>query len=232
MNLEWHVVSLFLASVTGWTLAAYGALPLSTLRASGRQVLTGVAGWIVVAVLAPSQIFHWYLIFAVLCLVAWTKLNRPAGKIWLALSAALGLTLGVIFPLEITPQLGARENSSLLALLYVNGATTGFAYVVCLNCTRGPAEGGRAGALALALVSFSIAGFGMSIWRLRSPGVSIPQGLASLATPCLLSGVIVGLAILALAALRRHSLPKARMWSGAAAVLAFVNGLTAQLVLR
>ena len=236
MNLEWNVVSLFLASVTGWGLAAYGSLPVGVLRASGRQVLMGAAGWIVVAVLAPSQIFHWYLIFAILCLVAWTKLNRPAGKIWLALSAALGLTLGVIFPLEITPQLEARENAFLLALLYLNGATTGFAYVACLIGARNPAEGGRVPALALALVSFSVAGLGLSFWRLRRglqfTAVATPHEGVALATPCLLSGVLAVLAALALVAFRRNSMPKARMWSGAATILSFFNGLAAQWVLR
>ena len=50
--------------------------------------------------------------------------------------------------------------------------------------------------------------------------------------PCLLSGVIAGLAVLAHAALRRNSLPKARILSGVAVILSFVNGLTAQLVIR
>ncbi len=197
-------------------------------------MLTGAAGWIVVAALAPSSIFHWYLIFAILCLVAWTKLNRPAGKVWLALSAALGLTLGVIFPLEITPLLDARENAVLLALLYLNGATTGFACVAFWMGPRGPADGGRP--LALALVSFSVAGLCLAAWRLRhdltSSTVPTQHGLVARALPCLASGVLAVLAVLALAALRRNSLRKARLWSGAAAILSFVNGLATQLVLR
>lgn len=236
MNLEWNVVSLFLASVTGWGLAAYGSLPVATLRASGQQVLMGAAGWIVVALLASSQIFHWYLIFAILCLIAWTKLSRPAGRIWLALSAALGLTLGVIFPLEITPALEARENAYLLALLYSHGATTGFASAACWTCGRPAADGGRAHALAQALVIFSLGGLGLAAWRLRSglpsPAIPLQPGPGVLATLCFASGVIAVLAVLVLLALRRNSLSKARTWSGAAAILSFVNGLAAQLMLR
>jgi len=230
MNLDWNIVSLFLASVTGWALAAYGSLPVAVLRTRGGQVLAGAAGWIVVALLAPSQIFHWYLIFTILGLVAWTKLNRPAGKIWLAFSAALGLTLGVIFPLEITPQLYARENASLLALLYLDGARTGFACVSWSTCGRPSVDDIRPHALAKVLVIFSLAGLGLTVWRWR-------WGLRADAPPalvanCLLSGVLAVLAVATLLALRRNSLPKARLFSGAAAVLSLADGLMAQLVFR
>jgi hypothetical protein len=155
-------------------------------------------------------------------------LNRPAGKIWLAFSAALGLTLGVIFPLEITPPLYARENAFLLALLYLDGARTGFACVTWATCARPSTDDSRPHVLAKALVIFSIAGLGLTVWRWRL-GLRT-DSFPALVAPCLLSGVLAVLAAAALLALRRNSLPKARLFSGAAAVLSLADGLMTQLV--
>ena len=67
-----------------------------------------------------------------ICLVAWAKLERPAGKIWLGATGALGLSLGVVFPLETALDVPALKSPLPLAALYLGGATSGLAYFVWL----------------------------------------------------------------------------------------------------
>ncbi len=148
MNPELHLVSLILASTTGWVLLVLGALPVSVLRKHSREPLLAAGAWAVVAATAPPQVFHWYLIFAVLSLVAFTKLHRPMGKVWLAITAALGLSLGIVFPLEATPALLRHGNPYLLALLYLGGATTALAYAIGVTTARAPVDAWRPRPLA------------------------------------------------------------------------------------
>ena len=156
MNLTVNLVSLVLASTTGWVLLVFGALPVSVLRTHPREPLLAAAAWAVVAATAPPQVFHWYLIFAVFSLVAFTKLHRPAGKIWLAVVAALGLTLGIVFPIESTPALLQREEPYNLGTLYLGGATTALAYAISVTSVRQPAGTWRPQALARGLLISSM----------------------------------------------------------------------------
>jgi hypothetical protein len=129
-----NLLGIVLTSSAGFATAGLGYLPVSQLRLLRREFLIMAGAWIVIAALSPPEIFHWYLIIAILCLIAWTKREWPAGKFWLATAGAIGLSLGMVFPLEVSAPLGAETHAEFAAL-YLGGAVAGLAYVVHL-CAR------------------------------------------------------------------------------------------------
>jgi len=129
-----NLLGIVLTSSAGFATAGLGFLPVSQLRLLGREFLIATGAWIAVAVLSPPAIFHWYLIIAILCLIAWTKRDWLGGKFWLAAAAAIGLSLGMVFPLEVSARLG-EETRANFAALYLGGAVAGLAYVVHV-CAR------------------------------------------------------------------------------------------------
>jgi hypothetical protein len=135
--MTWHLFSLVLASATGWTAVALGYLPVAELRLRVWEPLKLVGAWALVAATAPPAVFHWYLIFALIGLVAWTKLDRPAAKYLIAGAGALGLSLGVVFPLALEPASTASFNPLVLLSLYLGGAATGLSYVAALEARAG-----------------------------------------------------------------------------------------------
>jgi hypothetical protein len=244
MNLELHVVSLVLASTTGWMLLVFGALPVPVLRRHPREPLVAAGGWAIVSATAPPEVFHWYLIFAIFCLVAFTKLYRPAGKIWLAITAALGLSLGIVFPLEALPPLLAREYPYMLATLYLGGAATGLAYAVAVTGVRGPVESWRPTRLAKGLLIVVIgwnALLGARPW-LAARLVSVPpltdSSPGTAALPALLDTIVgLGLVLLILAllivVLARRPPPAQRGFAGIiTALLALAENALTQLFYR
>jgi hypothetical protein len=240
MNFDWHVVSLVLASITGWTLLAFGSLPVAVLRQHGREPLMAAGAWGVVAALASSAIFHWYLIFAIICLVAWTKLNRLGGKFWLATAAALGLSLGIVFPLEISPPLLLRENPFVLASLYLGGAATGLAYAVFATSVRSPVDAWRPRGFAKGLLIVSIAWIAFLAarpwWLQRIVPLEAVSSEAMLDVRVMilfgLGLVLLLLALFIMAAVRRNAPGQARVMAGAAAVTALAEMLVTQFVFR
>ncbi len=176
MNLTVNLVSLVLASTTGWVLLVFGALPVSVLRTHPREPLLAAAAWAVVAATAPPQVFHWYLIFAVFSLVAFTKLHRPAGKMWLAIAAALGLGLGIIFPLKATPSLFQHENPFMLALLHAGGAVTALAYAIGVTGSRDLTKGWQPLGLARGLLIASAGWLALLVARyFLAPSATVRQ---------------------------------------------------------
>jgi len=240
--MSWNLFSLVLASATGWAVLMLGYLPVTELRLHGREPLKAVGAWAVVAATAPQLVFHWYLIFAVISFVAWTKLDRLAGKFWLAVAGSLGLSLGIIFPLEVSTVLLALESPLALASLYLGGATTALAYVACVRSRLGSAgirSSGSAKWLAICSLAWTVLlSYGM-LHEARFPRpLNLPGGnpqtilTANVWTPLIPALFVVALAFAAWTAARRDALSKARWLAGAAAVAALITSLLAQFVIR
>jgi hypothetical protein len=239
--MTWNLFSLTLAAATGWAVLAIGFLPVTVLRREGREAVKAAGAWAIVAATAPAAVYHWYLIFALICLVAWTKLERPVGKIVLAVAAALGLSLGVVFPLEAVPGAIVLENPLALASLYLGGAAAGIAYGLsvvarALDSTRRPAGFARA---LVAVIILWIALLGattrwhghMSRPLALSGGFDVSVAVGGW-TPLVPAVALLALVWFALGATERNSLEKARRLAGVASALAFGTSLFAQFVLR
>jgi hypothetical protein len=246
--MSWNLFSLVLASTTGWAVLAIGFLPVAVLRQRRLEPLKAAGAWAVVAATAPSAVYHWYLIFALICLIAWTKLDRPAGKVVLAVAAALGLSLGIVFPLEALPGFLASENPIALASLYLGGAVTGLAYalyIVARTPDPGRTPKGFAQALLIAMVLWiALLGAGPH-WldhTFRSIALPVHDTVISSIASVMLVNVwaplipAAGLAFLAFSALstaqRLNALRKTSRVAGFAAILALLTSLLAQFVLR
>jgi hypothetical protein len=241
MNLELRLASLVLASTSGWVLVVFGSLPVSVLRTHPREPLLAAGLWAIVSATAPPQVFHWYLIFAVFCLVAFTKLHRPVGKVWLALTAALGLTLGIIFPLEVAGPLLLRENPYLLALLYLGGAMTALAYAIGVTSVKQPVDGWRPRNLARGLLIAAALWIALLAARpylalhlavMRPVETGLP-GSAVVASSAILFGVafvVLVLALLIAGAVRREAPASARLLAALAGLLALADSLFAQFL--
>jgi hypothetical protein len=132
-----NLLGIVLTSSAGFATAGLGYLPVSQLRLLGREFLIMTGAWIVIAALSPPEIVHWYLIIAILCLIAWTKREWLGGKFWLAAAGAIGLSLGMVFPLEVSATLGAGTRADLAAL-YLGGAGAGLGYIVHVGARRRP----------------------------------------------------------------------------------------------
>jgi hypothetical protein len=240
MNL--NLFSLVVASATGWAVLALGYLPVAVLRQHRIESLKAVAAWAFVAATAPPAIFHWYLIFALIGLVAWTKLDRPAGKVWLAIAASLGLSLGIIFPLEASPPLLLRENPWALASLYLGGAVAGLAYVVCVSAGRmdeterrpiGSAKWLFLLTLAWTVLLEEVLPRGSHSRELEFWGrSSAPSSWIEYWTPLVLASALVVITFLAFTASRRGAFTKMRWLAGVTALLALATSWLAQIVLR
>jgi len=215
--MTWNLFSLALVSATSWALLAIGYLPVNMLRKQVREPILAVGAWALVAATAPVAVYHWYLIFAMICLVAWTRLDRPAGKMWLAVVGALGLSLGIVFPLEAAPDSLARENPFALASLYLGGAVTGLAYAVFVVARGGADVARRPAKFAQALVIAAVAWTALLLETTRNttlysrPLAWLSHGsshtiLLRSVWPVLPAIVLVLLAFLAFAAARRQAL--------------------------
>ena len=220
-------------------MLVFGALPVTELRRHPREPLLAVGAWAVVAATAPPQVFHWYLIFAILCLVAFTKLHRPAGKVWLAVVAALGLSVGIVFPLEAAPPLLLRENPCTLALLYLGGAVTALAYAIAVTSVREPGDAWRPRNLARGLFIAAVCWTALLAARpylalhfaaVRPVENGLPEPTFHALIATLFGGafLVLLLSLLILRAVRGSSPTAARAPAALAALLALAGNFLAQ----
>jgi hypothetical protein len=241
--MNWNLFSLVLASATGWGVLALGYLPVSVLRRHSKQPLVFVGAWALVSAAAPPVVFHWYLIFALIGLIAWTKLDRPGGKVCLAIAAALGLSLGIVFPLEaplvsgnvilIGPGSALIENPLALASLYLGGAVTGIGYVLCVVAVRHSEMEWRLDPYGRWLLIFAMAWTALFAVRLLHWSSLTPTGnFAWFWAPSALGVVLIVLTFFALMALRRRTFRAAASFAGLATIVAFGTSLLVQLLLR
>ncbi len=116
-----------------------GFLPARTLenRILADQTLRAAFAWGIIALGSPWPIIHYPIIFAALCLIAWRQFRREeplAGKMWLSLASGLGISIGVMLILAITPGVYPTAATDtvqglFLANVYLGGAVIGMAHV-------------------------------------------------------------------------------------------------------
>jgi hypothetical protein len=139
---------LVLALALGWSLIFLGGLPMRLLRIEFfyRQIgLAGVA-WMLVAALSPGSILHFDIFIGLLCLLAWWRWHGDhglSGRFWLSIASGLGISLGTVLTLAVTPGAypggtGLAGQILFLAGVYLGGAVIGLAYILYVF-TRRPA---------------------------------------------------------------------------------------------
>jgi len=131
-----------------------GFLPVKTIPARffAREAIKAAGAWMLVAAISPLGVMHYPFILAILCFVAWWNFQRDdtfTGKIWFSLASGLGISIGVMIILAITPgSLPVQGDwSQILCLLsiYLGGAMTGLAYVGCMLCREASVRTGITG---------------------------------------------------------------------------------------
>ena len=144
MNL--YPLDLVLALAVAWGLIFLGRLPTKLLRLEVFYRQIGLAGlaWMVVAGLAPGSVLHFHIFIGLLCLFAWWRWREDhglSGRLWLSVASGLGISLGVVLILAVTPgawPVGALLPRQGLVLLgtYLGGAVVGLAYVLFVLTRR------------------------------------------------------------------------------------------------
>jgi hypothetical protein len=139
-------LNLVLAAALASAMIFLGVLPPRLLRAPvfRRQILFAGLAWMVVALLSPPAILHYHILFGLVCLWAWRQLrhdNALSGKFWLTVATGLGLSLGVVLILAVTPRafppgLGLARQVLLLSSVYLGGGVIGLAYVLYIFTRR------------------------------------------------------------------------------------------------
>jgi len=141
--MDGYPLNLILTVATASATIFLGFLPAKSIRAEffARETLRAGLAWLLVAIVSPPAILHYPLIFALVCLAAswqFRKDNILNAKMWLSLASGLGISIGVMLILAVTPKasgyppgLSQPGEALLLASIYLGGAVIGLAYV-CL----------------------------------------------------------------------------------------------------
>ena len=146
-----------------------GFLSAKTFRSVffAREAFKATAAWVVIAAISPLSVMHYPFIFAVFCFIAWWNFQQDdtfTGKIWLSLASGLGISIGVLVILAVTPgclpatsftsfsvrdslQAQAWDWSQIgcLVSLYLGGAIIGLAYVGYALCREASTRSGISG---------------------------------------------------------------------------------------
>lgn len=136
----------------GWVFVVIGALAII---------------WPVVATIAVSQLVAWLLVFSgVSGLIMWWRLRHQPGALLNAVTAALGLVVGVIF--LVHPFVGASTLTMMLAALFLVEA---FASIMLAFAMRAHSQGWVwllfSGLTALLMAVLIFAGWpGTAVWIL------------------------------------------------------------------
>ncbi len=143
---------LVLACSVAWALIFLGRLPNGLLRIDLFYRQIGFAGlaWMLVALLSPASILHFDVFIGLLCLLAWWRWREDhglSGRLWLSVAAGLGISLGTVPVLAVTP--GAYPAGSslgeqllFLAALYLGGAVIGLACILFVFTRRAATQAG------------------------------------------------------------------------------------------
>jgi len=144
--MDFYPLNLVLAVAVASATIFLGFLPTRNIRSEflAREVSRAVFAWVLVAMISPSAIRHYYFLLAFLCFGSWWQLRRDhalSGKMWLSIASGLGISIGIMFILAITPRayppgLPQPGQGLLLASIYLGGAVIGLAYV-CHVLTQG-----------------------------------------------------------------------------------------------
>jgi len=156
--MDTYPFALVLAVATAFVTVFLGFLPAKNIRSGffAREAFKVAAAWVVIVAISPLSVMHYPFILAVFSLIAWWNLQRDAtftGKIWLNLASGLGISIGVLVILAVTPgslptkpfgpidapgSLSTQgwdwSQALCLASLYLGGAIIGLAYVSYVLC--------------------------------------------------------------------------------------------------
>ena len=101
-----------------------------------RQIGFAGLAWMVVGILSPASISHFPIFIGLLCLLAWWRWRGDhglSGRLWLSVASGLGISLGTVLILAMTPgayPAGLGRQILFLAEVYLGGAVIGLAYVL------------------------------------------------------------------------------------------------------
>ncbi|HEY0256378.1 MAG TPA: hypothetical protein VGC39_02960, partial [Candidatus Methylacidiphilales bacterium] len=132
-------LNLVLTVVVASATIFLGFLPSRNIRSPffAQEVFKALVAWIVIAVFSPPGIQHYYGFIAILCFGSWWQFRRDkalSGKMWLSIVSGLGISIGVMLILAVTPRayppgLSNLGQTLLLASIYLGGAVIGLAYI-------------------------------------------------------------------------------------------------------
>jgi hypothetical protein len=115
-----------------------GILPTRRIRSNffARESIKAAFAWVLVMCASPPAIMHFPFFFALLCGGSWWKFSHDSalsGKMWLSVASGLGISLGIVLILAVTPRaypsdLPLIPQTLLLASIYLGGAVIGLAY--------------------------------------------------------------------------------------------------------
>lgn len=134
-----YPLNLILAIAVASATIFLGFLPTRNIRSEffTRQVLLAVFAWAFIGIASPSAISQYHFIIAFFCFASWWQFRRDralGGKMWLSMASGLGISIGVMLILAVTPRaypptLPQPGQDLLLASIYLGGAVIGLAYV-------------------------------------------------------------------------------------------------------
>jgi len=132
-------LNLVLAVAVASATIFLGFLPTRNIRSPffAQEAIKAALAWVFVAMVSPAAIMHYHFIIAILCFGAWWQFRRDkalSGKMWLSIASGLGISIGVMLILAVTPRayppgLPEQSRAFLLASIYLGGAVIGLAYV-------------------------------------------------------------------------------------------------------
>jgi len=148
--MDLYPLNLILAIATASATIFLGFLPTKNISSTFFANETGKAilAWGLVAVMSSSKILHFPIMLAFFCFAAWWNFGRDralSGKMWLSVASGLGISIGVMTILAVTPQanppgLPQLNETLLLASIYLGSAIIGLAYV-CFALVQGTNSG-------------------------------------------------------------------------------------------
>ena len=137
--MDFYPLNLILAVAVASATVFLGFLPTRNIRAGffTQQVLLAIFAWALIGLTSPPAISHYHYITGFLCFASWWQFRRDrtlAGKMWLSVASGLGISVGIMLILAVTPRaypagLPQPTQSLLLASIYLGGAVIGLAYV-------------------------------------------------------------------------------------------------------
>jgi hypothetical protein len=138
-------LNLILTVATASATIFIGFLPTKTVNSVffGKEAAKALLAWVLIAASCPTKIAHYPLFYAFLCFAAWWQFRRDnafTGKMWLSVASGLGISVGVMLILAVTPRayppgLPPLNETLLLASIYLGGGIIGLAYV-CLTLAQ------------------------------------------------------------------------------------------------
>jgi hypothetical protein len=127
-----------------------GFLPTRNIRSPffAQEIFKALVAWVFIAIFSSPAIRHYYFLIAILSFGSWWQFRRDkalSGKMWLSIASGLGISIGIMLILAVTPRaypigLSDLNRALLLASIYLGGAVIGLAYVsyVLIQGSRAP----------------------------------------------------------------------------------------------